>query len=111
MEVELENEVINNANEYSTNELECIQKKIENLQKIHQIEILRILHNYSMKNKISNRDMLNENNYGVFVNLTEISSNIIKELENYINYVVKQENHLDLIENQKENYKTKYFAK
>jgi hypothetical protein len=112
MEVELEvNEVINTVNEYSTNDLESIQKKIEKLQKIHQIEILRILHNYSIKNKISNNDLLNENNYGVFVNLTEIPSNIIKELENYIKYVDTQENHLDLIENQKEKYKTKYFAK
>jgi hypothetical protein len=65
-----------------------------------------------LDNKISDRDLvqqrgfnpfLNENNYGVHINLTELSNDDIIELKNYINYVNTQENNLKLLETQKDN--------
>jgi hypothetical protein len=83
-------------NEISIIELNLIRDTIEKMAKINQVEILRIL------NK-NNTIVLNENNYGVHVNLTELSNEIILELKNYINYVNTQEYNLKHIETQKDN--------
>jgi hypothetical protein len=88
----------------SISELEIIRQKIESLPKFNQVEILRIL----------NKDAsvtLNENKYGTFINLTELSNEIIKNLRTYINYVNTQEYHLNYLEKQKEDFKNIYFTK
>jgi hypothetical protein len=74
------------------------------MTKFNQVEVLRIL------NKHQNVT-LNENKYGVHINLTDLSSEIINELKIYINYVNTQEINLNNIEQQKENFKSIYFAK
>jgi len=76
-------------------DLNKLKEKIEALDKFHQIEILKIL----------NKDescTLNENNNGVFINLTNISENVIKELDKYLDYVKTQEKQLTEIEIQKD---------
>jgi hypothetical protein len=64
---------------------------------------LRILH----KNNIT----LNENRYGVHINLSELKKEIIDELQIYINYVNTQEITLHNVEKQKETFKSIYFTK
>ena len=92
------------ANEYSVNELNSIREKIENMNKFNQIEILRILG--------KNKDIiLNENKYGVHVNLSELKDEILEELKIYIDYVNTQEIALHSIEKQKEDFKNIYFTK
>lgn len=78
-----------------------IKTRIENQDKSHQIEILRIL----LKNKVQ----INENNNGIFVNLTKLDSSIIEELIKYLNYINEQNTTLDDIEQKKENYKLNFF--
>jgi hypothetical protein len=46
-----------------------------------------------------------ENKNGVFINLSEVSKRILDELVSYINYVKKQENFLNIHENQKKKFK------
>jgi len=87
-----------------TNELIFIKDKIESMPKFNQIEILRIL---SKKKEVT----LNENKYGIHVNLTEVDSYIINELKIYINYVNTQELNLTEMELQKEQFKNIYFTK
>ena len=77
-------------------ELTSIRDNIEKMAKINQVEILRILQKNS-------KIILNENNYGVHINLTDLSNHHIIELKNYINYVNTQENNLKLLETQKDN--------
>ena len=77
-------------------ELTSIRDNIEKMAKINQVEILRILHKNS-------NITLNENNYGVHINLTELSNELIVELKNYINYVNTQEHNLKQFETQKDN--------
>jgi len=89
-----------NKDEY----LNCIRNSIENMNKFNQIEVLRIL---NKDPKIT----LNENKYGVHVNLTEIKEEIINELDCYVNYVNTQEKNLNTIEKQKEDYRNTYFSK
>ena len=85
-------------------ELNSIREKIESMPKFNQIEVLRILSKY---NKIT----LNENKYGVLVNMTDFEDEVIEKLKNYINYVNTQESNLNEIEVQKENFKNIYFVK
>ena len=79
-------------------ELNTIKEEIDKMVKINQVEILRIL----KKNPKIN---LNENNYGVHVNLSDLPYSTIEELKNYINYVNTQETNLINIEKQKNNMK------
>jgi len=79
-------------------ELNTIKEEIDKMVKINQVEILRIL----KKNPKIN---LNENNYGVHVNLSDLPYSTIEELKNYINYVNTQEKNLINIEKQKNNMK------
>lgn len=83
--------------------LKTLQEKIELLSKFNQIEILKILH----KNNV----MINENKYGCHINLTEISIEVVQEMETYLNHVSNQELELNQIEIQKLEFKHNYFDK
>jgi len=83
--------------------LNQVRESIEGMNKFNQVEVLRILHNHK-------EVCLNENKYGVHVNLTELSDSILDELSNYISYVLKQETTLNLVEQQKETFKNTYFS-
>ena len=85
-------------------ELNIIREKIESMPKFNQIEVLKIL---SKDNKIT----LNENKYGVLVNMTDFGDDVIEKLKNYISYVNTQESNLNEVEVQKENFKNIYFVK
>jgi hypothetical protein len=91
-------------NEYDFNKLNYIREQIENMSKFNQIEILRIL----TKNK---HVIINENKYGIHINLTDIDIPILKELVLYIKYVNTQETYLNNVEQEKEKYKNTFFLK
>lgn len=94
----------NDINNFSVSELNYIRESIENMNKFNQIEVLRILH--------GNKDViLNENKYGVHINLSELKKEILNDLKGYINYVNTQENTLNEVEKQKETFKNIYFTK
>jgi len=82
--------------------LEDIKYKVEKMSKSNQIEILKILNNHK-------NIKLNENKSGVYVNLSFLPSNIIKEIENYIEYVTAQEDSLKQLEMKKDLFKSTYF--
>jgi hypothetical protein len=92
------------GNNFSVGELNYIRETIENMNKFNQIEVLRILNRH-------NDVTLNENKYGVHINLTDLDKNIINELALYIKYVNAQEIALNSIEQQKEDYRNTYFSK
>ena len=94
----------NDINHYSTSELNYIRDSIENMNKFNQIEVLRLL---SKHGEIT----LNENKYGIHINLSELKKDILEELEVYIKYVNTQEVTLDQGEKEKEIYKNTYFTK
>lgn len=75
---------------------------IEKMNKFHQIEILKLL---SSTNTIT----INENNNGVFINLSDLDVNLLDEVFNYIDYVSEQESELKLQEEKKEEYKNVFF--
>ena len=71
------------------------------MNKCQQMEILKIL----IKNSIS----VSENSNGTFINLSDLSGNIIDELEKYIEFINKQDNQLLNIEAEKINIKNEFF--
>jgi len=86
------------------NKTNGIRESIENMSKFNQIEILRILTRH--------KDVIiNENKYGIHINLSDIRNDILDELLVYVNYVSTQEIELNNIEKQKESYKNTYFLK
>jgi hypothetical protein len=82
--------------------INALKERIERMEKYHQIEILRILSKFA---EVST----NENNNGTFVNLTELSSDIIKELDKYADYVDEQQKLLKKIEKEKEQIEQTFF--
>lgn len=80
-----------------------IRDKIETMSKFNQIEILRIL----TKRNVT----INENKYGIHINLSELDDVILDDLLAYIKYVNTQEVELNNIEQQKQSYKDIYFLK
>ena len=94
----------NDVNNYSVSELNYIRETIENMNKFNQIEVLRIL---SKHKEVT----LNENKYGIHINLSELKKEILDEMNIYIKYVNTQEITLNQVEKQKEDYKNTYFSK
>jgi hypothetical protein len=83
--------------------LQTLKEIIEDLPKFNQIEILKIL-------KTTCDVTINENKNGIFVNLSLIDSKIIQEIKQYVEYVSKQTETLDQIENETSNISEMYFG-
>ena len=72
------------------------------MNKHHQIEVLRML-------KKDKNIFLNENNNGVFVNISYLDETILSNLVKYIEYVENQTTNIETIENQKNEIETTFF--
>ena len=81
--------------------LEKIKTDIENMNKYHQIEILKILS--------KNLTKINENKSGCYINMTFLPDETIDKLKEYIAYVKRQEESLETMEYQKEEFKNAFF--
>lgn len=80
-----------------------LRNSIEKMNKFNQIEVLRILNKH-------NDVIINENRYGIHVNLSDLKECVINELDQYIKYVHAQESALNQDEKQKEDIKNIYFS-
>jgi len=84
-------------------QLNYIRNSIESMSKFNQVEVLRILDKH--------KDItLNENKYGIHVNLSDLNESILAELLDYVQYVSKQEVSLKEIEKEKEQMKHAFFS-
>jgi hypothetical protein len=83
--------------------LETIKNKIEQMEKKHHIEVLKIL-------KKNPAIKLNENKNGVFVNLSFLPKDAIDDLSKYIHYIEDQETTLQTAEYQKMEYQNAFFT-
>jgi hypothetical protein len=82
--------------------LKNLKAHIENMEKTHQIEILKILRD-------DNKVILNENKSGVFVNLTYCPENTIETIKKYIDYTKDQDDLLKTVEQEKNIVKSEFF--
>jgi len=83
-------------------ELNYIKQKIEVMDKKHQINILKLFKENSLV-------ILNENQNGTFINITELDETIKIELKKYINYVDVQKNKLEKDEVKKNELEEAFF--
>jgi hypothetical protein len=95
--------VVNENNNFSISELEYVRQIIENMDTFNQVEILKIING-------KNPHCINENKYGIHINMTELNNEILEELNAYIKYVNIQENEIEHFEKQKEDYKSTFFS-
>jgi hypothetical protein len=79
------------------NRLVAMTQSIDRMQKQHHIEILRILKTQSTENRVT----INENRYGVYINLSFVPDATLNVLDAYIKYVQLQETTLESMELQK----------
>lgn len=82
--------------------MDILKDKIENLSKIYHIEIGKILNDHHIH--------LNENQNGIFINLSTLSPDIIDKLSEYIRHIELQEKILNIDETEKEELKDTYFT-
>jgi DNA-binding cell septation regulator SpoVG len=78
-----------------------IRDEVEKMEKIHQINILKIFKKHNID--------ITENSNGIFVNMTILGSDILEEINSYISYVNLQQNQLNKIEQDKERYKKEFY--
>ena len=100
----LEENDIDGEEPFNGQELNSIREKIESMPKFNQIEVLRILSGYK-------NITLNENKYGVLINMTDLKKEVVENLKEYISYVNTQETNLNEFESRIQEYKNIYFVK
>jgi len=83
--------------------LESIKQYVEQMNKNHHIEILKILQtDPSIK--------LNENKSGIYINLSCLCEETFSKIEEYLNYIKDQEKSLNSLESQKRDYINTFFS-
>ena len=92
-----------NTMSITTEDLISVKDKIEKMTKTQQLDILRIL-------KKNPAIKLNENKSGIFVNISFLPNDAIEEIDKYVKYVCDQESELNLLENQKQEFKNTFFS-
>lgn len=96
------NKLLDSSETYDYHKLTNIRNKIEDMNHCHQTQILKIIHD-------ENKDCINENSYGIHINLTDLDKSIIIKLSNYIDYVNTQEKDINGVEKKKKEYIETYF--
>tara|TARA_B100001564_G_C20463275_1_gene589055 strand:- start:433 stop:705 length:273 start_codon:yes stop_codon:yes gene_type:complete len=84
------------------NQLELLKKNIELLEKIHQIEVLRIVHK-------EQSNILNENKNGIYINMSSLDNNTLTLIKEYMKHIYTQEQELNVNEKVKEEFLKTYF--
>ena len=59
--------------------LNLLKLRIEKMEKFNQVKILNIFNNSKIE--------ISENRNGIFINLTELSKETLKKINDYVNYV------------------------
>ena len=78
-------------------DLDSIKLKVEMMDKVNQIQILKILKD--------NNITITENKNGIFVNLSGLDDNVINKINDYINHYETQEIDFNKQENIKDQFK------
>lgn len=76
-------------------ELTLLCKTIENFSKEDQIEILKIISHVNVQ-------LISENNNGSFINMNDLNDDTLLKINNYVDYVLKKNNEINNIENEKD---------
>ena len=92
------------SNLVTTSLLNNLVDRIESMNKINQIKVLLIL-------KQNTNLVINENQYGLHINISDLDKKMVEELLEFARYVKTQESVLSVIEQEKETLQSIYFSK
>ena len=84
-----------------TNNIKKLRDIIENMNKIHQIHILKILK--------ENDIQFTENSNGIFVNMSLLNKKTLNRIRKFIKYVHLQEEQLENVEDIKAKYQEEFY--
>jgi hypothetical protein len=84
-----------------TNNIKKLRDIIENMNKIHQIHILKILKENDIK--------FTENSNGIFVNMSLLNKKTLNRIRKFIKYVHLQEEQLENVEDIKAKYQEEFY--
>jgi hypothetical protein len=79
-------------------QLEGLNNRVEKLSCSNQIEILRIIHEYSP-------ELISENKNGCFIEMNMLSNNVLEKISKYIDFIENNEKSLKNVELQKNKFK------
>lgn len=85
----------------NTEYLQNLRDEIEKMEPIHQLRIFDIIKNKKLS--------YTENNNGIFINLTTVDEETIKDIKSYLLYVDLQQEQLDKGEQDKEKYINQFY--
>ena len=85
----------------NTEYLQNLRDEIEKMEPIHQLRIFDIIENKKLS--------YSENNNGLFINLTTVDEETIKDIKSYLLYVDLQQEQLDKGEQDKEKYINQFY--
>ena len=88
---------------YTINKIKILKDSIQNMEKIHQLQILEICNNHHVQ--------YTENSNGIFINMTLLNDSILTAMSEYMNYINLQQKQLDNIEAAKNKYKEEFYNK
>jgi hypothetical protein len=83
---------------YSSKELENMCKIIETFSKEENVKILEII-------KLNDNTTLSENNNGTFIHMEDLSINTLNQIKTYMDYVLKKEGEINVVEQTKDKMK------
>ena len=83
---------------YSSKDLENMCKIIETFSKEENIKILEII-------KLNDNTSLSENNNGTFIHMEDLSINTLNQIKTYMDYVLKKECEINVVEQTKDKMK------
>jgi|UniRef100_A0A6C0C5P0 hypothetical protein len=83
------------------NELKLLRDYIEKMDSIHQIHIFKILKDNDIE--------YTENTNGVFINMTLLNNQTLRNINNFIKYVDLQKEQLETVEDIKAKYQKEFY--
>jgi len=84
-----------------TSEQKKLKNKIESLSKFHQTQILEIMINNNVK--------YSENRNGIFLNMNNLTNDIIDKIQKRLDYIAEQEKNLKDVEAVKKELNKDFF--
>lgn len=88
---------------YAIEKIKILRDNIQNMEKIHQLQILEICNNRHVQ--------FTENSNGIFINMTLLNDSILTDISEYMNYIRLQQKQLANIEAAKNKYKEEFYNK
>ena len=88
---------------HTVNDIKCLRDIIEQMEKVHQLQILDICNHHNVPNT--------ENINGIFINMILLNETTLQAIDEYIKYISLQQTQLNDVEATKKKYQEEFYNK